>query len=336
MGKGLAGGDGGSCGRRAPDELVGMMMDEFDIIETPENVDLQRRLAGIGSRFVAGLLDTLLMVGVLSLLVLVSLFFGLGLFTLRRDLAGRADQWVLAWLVLLVFLVYWGYFVLFETWMNGQTPGKRYMRIRVVQLEGGGVSFQAVAIRNLLRAVDILGGYAVAGLAMFLTTKVQRLGDLAAGTVVISEEVPDYAAQADKKEKILDEASLVAGCSPAGRDEVPGAGDVRQGVLRPQEYRLLQNYWLRRDQLSLDARVELLPKLLRPILERLGMPPTEDALTTLEWRVAELLRQSRAADASLAAGRSSRAIDEQPTTSDGKLDESRRPSVPDEPAKEQP
>jgi uncharacterized RDD family membrane protein YckC len=308
-----------------------MLMDEFDIIETPENVDLQRRLAGIGSRFVAGLLDTLLMAGAVILLVLVSLLFGFGFFTLGRDLADRADQWVLAWLVLLVFLVYWGYFVLFETWMNGQTPGKRYMRIRVVQLEGGGVSFQAVAIRNLLRAADILGVYAVAGLTMFLTKRVQRLGDLAAGTVVISEEVPDYAAQADKKEKLLDEASLVAGRSPAGRDETPGAGDVQQVALRPLEYRLLQNYWLRRDQLSLDARVELLPKLLRPILERLGMTLTEDELTRLEWRVAELLRQSRATEASLVAGRSSRASDERPPASDDKLDEPRRPSVPDEP-----
>ena len=257
-------------------------MDEFDIIETPENVDLQRRLAGIGSRFVAGLLDTLLMVGALTLLVLVSLLFGLGLLPFGRDLAGRAGQWVLAGLFVLVFLVYWGYFVLFETWMNGQTPGKWYMRIRVVQQEGGGLSFQAAAIRNLLRAVDVQGGYAVAGLAMFLTNKVQRLGDLAAGTVVISEEIPDYAAHADKKEKLLDDVTLEA--------VAPGATP-----LQPHEYRLLRNYWLRRDQLNLAAREELLPKLLRPILERLGTPLTEYTLESLERRVEKLLWPAPAA-----------------------------------------
>ncbi len=257
------------------------MIDEFDIIETPENVDLQRRLAGIGSRFLAGLLDALLMVAAIIVLVLASLLFGFGLFTFGRELAGRADKWVLAWLFLLVFLVYWGYFVLFETWMNGQTPGKKYMRIRVVQQEGGGVSFPAVVIRNLLRAVDIVGLYAVAGITMFLTKKVQRLGDLAAGTVVISEEVPDYAALADKKAKVLDEAPV----EPVALGATP---------LKPQEYRLLHNYWLRRDQLTLEARAQLLPKLLGPILERLGTPLTEYTLVSLERRVDELMRQAQA------------------------------------------
>ena len=214
-------------------------MDEFDIIETPENVDLQRRLAGIGSRFVAGLLDTLLIVAALLVVMLVSLAFGVSLFAFGTDLAHRADAWVLALFILLGFLIYWGYFVLFETWMNGQTPGKRYMRIRVVQQEGGAVSFNAVAIRNLLRAVDIVGVYAVAGIVMFLTRKVQRLGDLAAGTVVISEEVPDYAARPDTKATVPDEISPqpaaleathveAAGVSPAAQLLAP-AGPAQSG-----------------------------------------------------------------------------------------------------------
>ena len=232
-------------------------MDEFDIIETPENVDLQRRLAGIGSRFVAGLLDALLIVAALLVVMLVSLAFGVSLFAFGADLAHRADAWVLALFILLGFLIYWGYFALFETWMNGQTPGKRYMRIRVVQQEGGAISFNAVAIRNLLRAVDIVGVYAVAGVVMFLTRKVQRLGDLAAGTVVISEEVPDYAAKPDTKATVPEEIP-------------PASAALDAAHLKPQEYRLLYNYWLRRDQLSLEARRQLLPKLLRPILERPG------------------------------------------------------------------
>jgi uncharacterized RDD family membrane protein YckC len=258
-------------------------VDEFDIIETPENVDLQRRLAGIGSRFVAGLLDALLIVGTLFIVALLTLFFSAGLFAFSADLTRGADKWVLAVFLVLLFLIYWGYFVLFETWMNGQTPGKKYMHIRVVQEEGGGVSFQAVAIRNLLRAVDFIGLYAVAGIAMFLTKKAQRLGDLAAGTVVISEEVPDYAAQADKKAQVLDEAAVEAAALEAT-------------ALKPQEYRLLRNYWLRRDQLSLKARADLLPKLLGPILERLGTPLTDGTLGTLERRLEELLRQAQAAD----------------------------------------
>jgi len=117
---------------------------------------------------------------------------------------------------------------------------------------------------------------------MFLTKKAQRLGDLAAGTVVISEEVPDYAAKADQKAQLL--------------EEVPGEAALGTTVLKPQEYRLLRNYWLRRDQLSLEARAQLLPKLLGPILDRLGTPLTQYTPGSLERRLEELMRQAQGAD----------------------------------------
>jgi uncharacterized RDD family membrane protein YckC len=260
------------------------MMDEFDIIETPENVDLQRRLAGIGSRFLAGLLDHLLMAGVVLLIVLlVILLFNVSVFGLDARMVREAATWMTGLFVVLGFLVYWGYFVLFESWMNGQTPGKRYMKIRVVQQEGGAIFFSAVAIRNLVRPVDFIGFYAVAGLVMFLTRKAQRLGDLAAGTVVVSEEIPDYAAQSDTKATVRDEISATVAALEATQ-------------LKPQEYRLLHNYWLRRDQLSLEAREQLLPKLLRPILERTGTPLAGNTLAVLERHVEELMRQAHAAN----------------------------------------
>ncbi len=257
------------------------MMDEFDIIETPENVDLQRRLAGIGSRFVAGLLDHLLLGAVLLLVLLVFLLLDYRIFAVSARLARGAEAWAVALLTLLGFLIYWGYFVLFEIWMNGQTPGKKYMRVRVVQQEGGAISFQAVAIRNLVRPVDFLGLYAVAGVTMFFTRKVQRLGDLAAGTVVVSEEIPDYAAKSDRKTTVTEEI-------------LPAPAALEAAHLKPPEYRLLYNYWLRRDQLSLEARRQLLPKLLGPILERTGTPLDDLTLAAMERRVEELMRQVRA------------------------------------------
>jgi len=259
-----------------------MPTEELDIIETPENVDLQRRLAGIGSRFLAGLLDSLLIVGLLLVPALIVLMFNLQTFFLGAGAAEEAWVWMIAILIVVVFLVYWGYFLLFELLMNGQTPGKRYMRIRVVQQEGAAVSFESIAIRNLLRAVDGLGLYAVAGIVMFATQKMQRLGDLAAGTVVISEEVPDYSARQDKKQKVLDDAPVTAAA-------------LDQTHLTPQEYRLLRSYWLRRDQLTLEARCQLLPKLLRPILERTGTLPAENSLGALEKCLEELMRHAGSA-----------------------------------------
>lgn len=255
-----------------------MSIEELDIIETPENVDLQRRLAGIGSRFLAGLLDVLVIGALLLVPTIVFLVSDLWSLLVADDAESGARAWTVAILMMITFVIYWGYYLVFELWGNGQTPGKKYMRIRVVQQEGQAVGFTSIAIRNLLRVVDGLLAYGVGGLVMFATRKTQRLGDLAAGTVVISEDTPDYSARQDKKEKVL--------------DDMPATVSVLQETqLTPQEYRLLHSYWLRREQLTMEARYQLLPRLLPPILERMGILPADTSLATLEKHLAELMGQ---------------------------------------------
>jgi uncharacterized RDD family membrane protein YckC len=255
-------------------------MDDFDLIETPENVDLQRRLAGIGSRSLAGLIDHLMIAGLYGVLILLFLLFRVDLITLGADAVDQADAFVSALLIFASFLIYWGYFFLFEMWMNGQTPGKKYFKIRVVRQEGGAVTFHAIAIRSLLRAVDFLPAlYAVAGITMFVARKSQRLGDLAAGTVVISEELPNYAARDSSKQSVVDDLPATAAALKATH-------------LSPREYRLLHNYWLRRDQLTSEARYRLLPQLLRPILERGGVLLAGGSLATMEKQLEELMKQA--------------------------------------------
>lgn len=232
-------------------------MIDRDFIETPENVELERRLAGIGSRFIAGLVDTLILVGAWLVLLVALLIFSLAGFgdaSLFQEVLGT---WILALMIAAGFLLYWGYFVFFEMFYNGQSPGKRAVKIRVVRMDGAPISFIPVAIRNLLRVVDGIGLYGVAGVVMFVTKRIQRLGDLAAGTVVISEQVPDYSRQTDKRSRIMVEP------------EVPPAG-LRASGLTPREYRLLRNYWQRRTLLQFDARARLARKLVQPILERMG------------------------------------------------------------------
>jgi uncharacterized RDD family membrane protein YckC len=254
---------------------------DYDLIETPENVELQRRLAGIGSRFMAGFLDNLLII--LMYLVLFILFF-VADFGLRDfGISGITQIWLLAFLILVAFSIYWGYFVLFEIWTNGQSPGKKYMKIRVVNAEGGGISFTSIAIRNLLRVVDAIGLYAVAGIVMFATKKIQRLGDLAAGTVVISEELPDYSSRYDKKKKIFDNTAITSAAL-----EATG--------LKPEEYRLLHNYWLRRTELSLEVRKELLPKLIRPILNRMGHSLPNESLEVLEEFIDQIISKAESSN----------------------------------------
>jgi uncharacterized RDD family membrane protein YckC len=149
-------------------------MDQVSIV-TPEGITLDMPLAGAGSRFIAAVIDT-----TLQLLTL------LGLFILTRL---APDSGVVAALfVALAFAVFTAYDILFETLASGRTPGKRWTGLRVVTVAGGPIRFTTSAVRNLLRLVDILpGSYLVGIVTIILSKKNQRLGDMAAGTLVVRE-----------------------------------------------------------------------------------------------------------------------------------------------------
>lgn len=150
-------------------------------VATPEGVDLEVTLAGVGSRFVAGLLDQLLRWALLLALV--------ALMALLQKAAGGGFHGAgLVVLVVAIFLVQFGYDVVFETRAAGRTPGKRWTGLRVVKMGGAPVGFVASALRNVLRIVDSLPGFYLVGMLSVLFTKNnQRLGDLAAGTIVVRE-----------------------------------------------------------------------------------------------------------------------------------------------------
>jgi uncharacterized RDD family membrane protein YckC len=158
-------------------------------IETPEQVSIRFPLAGMGSRFLAILIDSLLQGAVYFVLFVV---FVIVLSGAPKSAAGvlshNGEKWLLAGLVLVNFVMYWGYFTLFEAFWNGQTPGKRLFKIRVIQTSGRQISFFEAMIRNLLRIVDILPSFYLVGvIAMICNRRQQRLGDLAAATLVVHE-----------------------------------------------------------------------------------------------------------------------------------------------------
>jgi uncharacterized RDD family membrane protein YckC len=155
------------------------------IIDTPEQIALEFPLASAGSRFLALAIDTMLQAGsflVVGLLAVVVV-------RVTLTFASEAATWVFALLLLFGFVLHYGYFAVFEALGSGQTPGKRAIGIRVVTVSGRPLTpFEAI-LRNLLRIVDQLPGiYAVGVLSIFLTARNQRLGDLAAGTVVVHEQ----------------------------------------------------------------------------------------------------------------------------------------------------
>jgi uncharacterized RDD family membrane protein YckC len=151
-----------------------MLLDTRYQVETPEGIDLYAQLAGPAPRIVAYLIDVIIR--------------GVALFMLYQILpaAGRGGVGIL-WM--LTFLLEWFYPVLFEVYSNGQTPGKKAVRLVVVNDDLTPISWNTSIIRNLLRAADFFPfAYCLGIVSMILSRNFQRLGDIAAGALVIHQE----------------------------------------------------------------------------------------------------------------------------------------------------
>lgn len=151
------------------------------LIDTPENLVLEAEIAGFGSRFMAALID--------YIIIYVGLIAFACLFSRSLDLGIDNEEWGVALFFLIQFTIFFFYHLIFEYAMNGQTPGKRQIGLRVVQSNGMPLTTTGLLIRNFVRLVDFLPVYYGVGLLMFFVTpKTQRLGDLAARTIVIREQ----------------------------------------------------------------------------------------------------------------------------------------------------
>lgn len=209
-------------------------------VRTPEGVAFSFRLASPALRGVALVIDFFVVSVAWSI---VSVFLRL-LNLISPDFAG-----MLAWIV--YFLLSQGYRIAAEWLWRGQTLGKRVMRLRVVDEQGLRLTFAQIALRNLLRFVDVLPvAYLVGGASALLGRRAQRLGDLAAGTLVVwepSEPLPDLAALRGEKYNSL-------------RSHPPLVARLRQ-IVSPEEARAAWQALARRDRLEVPARVRLFAEL---------------------------------------------------------------------------
>ncbi|HQU86107.1 MAG TPA: RDD family protein, partial [Pyrinomonadaceae bacterium] len=179
--------------------------EETLIIETPERVPLAFALASIGNRFLAVAIDHFIQY--LSIIIIIWAFISLtGVDLSAGDespskLLAEMPKWTIAIMILVVFFVFAAYFVVFEWLWNGQTPGKRLLKLRVIREDGRPITIWEAVARNLLRIFDSLPGvgipvYSVGLISIFLNNRDQRIGDIFAGTVVIRErldEAPTFA-----------------------------------------------------------------------------------------------------------------------------------------------
>lgn len=226
-------------------------------IETPEQIALEFPLASAGSRFLALAIDTALQIGGFVALGLVALLASYA----RVTLPSVFGTWALAIVVLLAFTLYYGYFALFEMLWNGQTPGKRLVHLRVITTSGRPITPYAALIRNLLRIVDQLPFvYTVGLIAVFFTERNQRLGDLAADTVVVHEQ--------PAQRPVADVMS----------EPVRRAASVHRGAARltPQELAAVEMFLGRRQELSEPHRASTAAALASRIRRRLDVTERDD------------------------------------------------------------
>jgi uncharacterized RDD family membrane protein YckC len=169
----------------APDHLTADSLS----IDTPEQVSIRFPVAGIGSRFLAIFIDTLIQIATYTILVLIfALIASAAPKNSSGELSHGGEKWLIAGIILLNFVMYWGYFTLFEAFWNGQTPGKKLFKIRVIQESGRQITFFESMIRNLIRIIDLLPSFYLVGvITMACNRRHKRLGDLAAGTLIVHE-----------------------------------------------------------------------------------------------------------------------------------------------------
>ncbi len=227
--------------------------------QTPESVELEFVLAGIGNRTLAYLIDYLIFILTLVGFWFLWLIFSIGLTSTLESLGinyGKAPLWLLAIALLLSFIIYSGYFTFFETTWRGQTPGKRWVKIRVVRDDGRPIGLAQATLRAILRPVDDI---MFIGMFLILLGKQEkRIGDIVAGTIVIQEE------GANRREQLS--------ISPAAQEfasKLPELADISQ--ITADDFAVITAYLKRRSLMTLQARSDLSLKLARQLRLIIGL-----------------------------------------------------------------
>jgi uncharacterized RDD family membrane protein YckC len=230
--------------------------------QTPESVELEFILAGIGSRTLALIVDYLIWS---IALIVVLIFWGLLLVQVVW-----LRPWFSAVRILILFGIYVGYFVGFETLWRGQTPGKRYAKIRVIRADGRNVGLQQSILRALLRPIDDL--FCLGLLLIIFTPQEKRLGDMVAGTIVIQEAQPTST-----------QTFIPSAAAPALATQLLETAQIV--ALQPDEFAIVRNYLYRYPSLTPAAKIQVSDRLAQRLIEIIHLqnpPPNLDPHLLIE------------------------------------------------------
>jgi uncharacterized RDD family membrane protein YckC len=254
------------------------------VVETPERVELYYTRAQVGNRFLAAGVDH-----VVQALMMAAI--GAGAYALREQLAGiwaELGKWAIGAAILVAFAIYTSYFVVFETIWNGQTPGKRLFRLRVIREDGRPIRFYEAMMRNLLRtaldSMPMVGVplYSVGIVSIFLSPRSKRVGDYVAGTVVVRES--------ETKAPTLEDVLALARSEAGAARDASAPFRVDADLLDAADYAALRSFLRRRGDLPEAIRHSLGNRVAGSLAVKLGIPPVR---LTAEQVLEEIDRQSR-------------------------------------------
>jgi uncharacterized RDD family membrane protein YckC len=249
-------------------------------IDTPEQVGLEFSVAGIGSRFVALLLDMLIVCAILLLELLVIIMIGAASTAAPSSgkLGEAAGKWFVAIIIFINFAIFWGYFALFEAYWKGQTPGKRVMKLRVIKDSGRQITFFEALARNLLRVVDYLPSFFLVGVVTMLCNKRnQRLGDLVAGTLVVHERLDESSLLYQTSTTLVAPVGFAAPTigqevvAPWGNAVAPMFPDDAVAKLSSQDLMVIETFFSRMLDLPMATRASVAYRMAAQMAAKMGV-----------------------------------------------------------------
>ena len=260
--------------------------EEVLIIETPERVPLHFALASIGNRFLACAVDHAIQGCAIAIIAMAALI--LSSISSVWDLFASAPKWIYAVMIILLFLTFSGYFAFFEWIWSGQTPGKRWLKLRVLREDGRPITFWEASVRNLLRSLDMMPApfYSIGLISVFVSSIDQRVGDLVAGTVVVREREAEAPA--------FDQVFAAPVSDPALRRAFPPVdftGTINN--LTEMQIEVVETFLRRRWELGEAARQWMAWRVSIPLLYRMR-PGYDVTKFTYEGFLEELLHRYRA------------------------------------------
>mgnify|MGYP001036128356 CR=1 FL=1 len=231
-------------------------------LQTPESVELNFDLAGIGNRTYALIIDYIIW----SLILLLVLIFGIFLYFQFVDM-DEFSLWIFSIQLLILFLIYVGYFVIFETIWQGQTPGKRYIKIRVIRDDGRPIRLQQATLRALFRPVDDV--LFLGMLLIVFSKKEKRLGDWVAGTIVIQET------------KAFTDTISISETAKDLANYLLQEADISK--LLPEDFAVIRDYLQRSKSMTKEAKIELSKKLATEIKSIIGLQQIPKKVSAREF-----------------------------------------------------